>query len=214
MDVRQAIYQRRSIRAFTSEPVPKKSLLHLLDAAIQAPSARNMQPWQFIVVTGKARERLVQRLISRYNEELAQGLQPPTMELAEPFMTRVRKFMEALQPFADQESHFDLMRESLSFYGAPAVILVALDKTLPQDRLFDLGAAVENLLLSAASHNLGTCVIGIVLRYRNLILEELQLPESVNPIMTVAVGFPDPARSITAFKSGREDLAAFLTWVE
>ena len=99
MDVREAIYHRRSIRAFTSEPVTKKILLHLLDAAIQAPSARNMQPWQFIVITGKARERLVQRLTSRYAEELAQGIQPPAMELAEPFKTRVRQFMEALQTF-------------------------------------------------------------------------------------------------------------------
>ena len=85
------------------------------------------------------------------------------------------------------------MSGSLNFYGAPAVILLALDKSLPQDRLFDLGAAVENLLLLAASQGLGTCVIGIVLRYRDLILEELQLPESVNLVMTIAVGVPDPA---------------------
>jgi nitroreductase len=89
-----------------------------------------------------------------------------------------------------------------------------LDKTLPLDRLFDLGAAVQNLLLLAASQGLGTCVIGIALRYRDLILEELQLPASVNPVMTVAVGFPDPAHPITAFKSGREDLVEFLTWIE
>ena len=214
MDVREAIYQRRSIRAFTSEPVTKKTLLHLLDAAIQAPSARNMQPWQFMVITGKARERLVQRITSRYAEELAQGIQPPAMELAEPFKTRVGRLMEALQPFADQEPHFDLMEGSLNFYGAPAVILLCLDKSLPSDRLFDLGAAVQNLLLLAASQGLGTCVIGIALRYRDLILEELQLPAGVNPVMTVAVGFPDAAHPITAFKSGRQDLSEFLTWIE
>jgi len=214
MDVRETIYQRRSIRAFTSKPVSKKALLHLLDAAIQAPSARNMQPWQFMVITGKARDRLVHRLTSRYAEELAQGIQPPAMDLAEPFQSRVRRLMEALQPFADQEPHFDLMQGSLHFYGAPAVILLCLDKSLPADRLFDLGAAVQNLLLLAASQGLGTCVIGIVLRYRDLILEELQLPADVNPVMTLAVGFPDAAHPITAFKSGRQDLSDFLTWVE
>ena len=77
MDVREAIYHRRSIRAFTSELVSKKILLPLLDAAIQAPSARNMQPWQFMVITGKARQRLVQRLTSRYAEELAQRNSAP-----------------------------------------------------------------------------------------------------------------------------------------
>ena len=186
MEVREAIYHRRSIRAFTSQPVAKKTLLYLLDAAIQAPSARNMQPWQFIVVTGKARERLAQRLTSRYAEELAQGIQPPVMELAEPYRTRVGRFMETLKDFTGQQTHFDLMSGSLNFYGAPTVILLGLDKSLPTDRLFDLGAAVQNLLLLAASQGLGTCVIGIALRYRDLIRAELQLPESVHLVMTIA----------------------------
>jgi nitroreductase len=213
MEIRDAIYRRQSIRAFTSEPVSKKTLLQLLDAAIQAPSARNLQPWQFIVVTGKARERLEQRLTSRYAEELAQGIQPPTMELAEPYQSRIRRFMDSLQPVAAQVPDFDLIRGSLRFYGAPAVILLALDRSLPLDRLFDLGAAVQNLLLLAPAHGLGSCVIGIVLRYRDLIREELQLPESVNLVMTVAVGFPAPDSPLTTFKSGRQDLADFLTWI-
>ncbi len=104
MDVREAIYHRRSIRAFTSEPVTKKILLHLLDAAIQAPSARNMQPWQFIVVTGKARERLVQRLTSRYSEELAQGIQPPAMELAEPLGPGFATLWRPYKAFTGQEA--------------------------------------------------------------------------------------------------------------
>ncbi len=214
MEVREAIYSRQSIRAFTSEPVSKKTLLQLLGAAIQAPSARNMQPWQFIVVTGKARERLAQRLSSRCEEELAQGIQPPSLDLPEPYQTRVRKFMEALKPFAAQDPHFDLMRGSLNFYGAPAVILLALDRGLPLDRLFDLGAAVQNLLLLAQSQGFGACVIGITLRYRELIREELQLPESINLVMTVAVGIPDPANPLAAFQSGRQDVAEFLTWIE
>lgn len=214
MEVREAIYRRRSIRAFTPEPVAKKTLLQLLNAAIQAPSARNMQPWQFIIVTGKARERLVRRLANRYKEELAQGIQPPAMQLAEPYQTRVSHFLEALKASTGQEAHFDLVSGSLNFYDAPAVILLALDKSLPLDRLFDLGAAVENLLLLAASQGLGTCVIGIALRYRDLILEELQLPESLNLVMTIAVGVPDPAQPLAAFKSERQDLAEFLTWIE
>lgn len=214
MEVREAIYRRRSIRAFTSGPVSKKTLLQLLGAAIQAPSARNMQPWQFVVVTGKARERLVLRLTSRYAEELAQGIPPPALELVEPYQSRVRRFMEALQPFAQQEPQFDLVRGSLNFYGAPAVILLALDRNLPLDRLFDLGASVQNLLLLAHSQGLGACVIGIVLRYQDLIRAELQLPESLNLVMTVAVGVPDPAHPLAAFKAGRQDLAEFLTWVE
>lgn len=50
MDVFKAIKGRRSIRAFTSKPVSNKDVMKILDAARQAPSAGNIQPWEFIVV--------------------------------------------------------------------------------------------------------------------------------------------------------------------
>ena len=45
------IYGRRSIRKYSGEPVPLDSELELLKAAMAAPSAMNLKPWHFIVVT-------------------------------------------------------------------------------------------------------------------------------------------------------------------
>lgn len=50
MDVFEAIKTRRSVRNFTDQPVSEKEVNKLLDAAVQAPSAGNLQPWEFIVV--------------------------------------------------------------------------------------------------------------------------------------------------------------------
>ena len=50
MDLKEAIYTRRSARDFTDKPVDEKTLRQLVDAAIQAPSAVNQQPWSFCVV--------------------------------------------------------------------------------------------------------------------------------------------------------------------
>jgi len=50
MDVFEAIKTRRSIRAFTRQDVSKEDVKKLLDAARMAPSAGNIQPWEFIVV--------------------------------------------------------------------------------------------------------------------------------------------------------------------
>jgi len=50
MDVFEAIKTRRSIRAFTRRDVSKDDVRKLLDAASWAPSAGNIQPWEFIVV--------------------------------------------------------------------------------------------------------------------------------------------------------------------
>ena len=47
------IYTRRSVRSFTSEAVSKDDLMKLLRAGMSAPSAVNVQPWSFVVVTGR-----------------------------------------------------------------------------------------------------------------------------------------------------------------
>jgi len=51
MDVFEAVKIRRSIRAYESTPVPKEKIEKILEAARLAPSANNIQPWHFIVVT-------------------------------------------------------------------------------------------------------------------------------------------------------------------
>ena len=49
--VLENIHSRKSVRNFTGAPVSKDDLLVLLRAAMAAPSARNRQPWAFVVVT-------------------------------------------------------------------------------------------------------------------------------------------------------------------
>ncbi len=50
MDVFEAIKNRRSVRAFSNQPVSDEEIDRLIDAARWAPSAGNLQPWEFIVV--------------------------------------------------------------------------------------------------------------------------------------------------------------------
>ncbi len=50
MDVSEAIRERRSVRAFTDQPVEEEKLRQVLEAGRLAPSARNMQDWRFVVV--------------------------------------------------------------------------------------------------------------------------------------------------------------------
>lgn len=53
MDAMDAILTRRSIRKYTGEQVPDSIIKEMLEAAMSAPSARNQQPWQFIVIRDK-----------------------------------------------------------------------------------------------------------------------------------------------------------------
>lgn len=54
MDAIKAIHTRRSIRKFKQEPIPDDIIKDILSAAMQAPSAGNQQPWEFIIITDKS----------------------------------------------------------------------------------------------------------------------------------------------------------------
>jgi nitroreductase len=54
MDTLEAIFSRRSVRNFTNDPVRDDDLHDLLKAGMQAPSAKNEQPWHFVVIDDPA----------------------------------------------------------------------------------------------------------------------------------------------------------------
>jgi nitroreductase len=57
MELLEAIEGRRSVRAFKKQNVPEKTVEKLIDAASWAPSAGNVQPWEFVIVRGPAVKR-------------------------------------------------------------------------------------------------------------------------------------------------------------
>ena len=59
MEIFTAIRERRSCRAFSTEPVDEAAINRLLDAAAWAPSPLNAQPWQFVVVTGAGKKMAI-----------------------------------------------------------------------------------------------------------------------------------------------------------
>jgi nitroreductase len=63
MDVWEAIESRRTIRTFTGRKIPKSDLERMVDAGRLAPSARNEQRWDFIIVT---QEEMLKQIISHF----------------------------------------------------------------------------------------------------------------------------------------------------
>nr|MBD3312161.1 nitroreductase family protein [archaeon] len=66
MDAVKAVMTRRSIRKYKKKDVPKKLIMKLIDAARQAPSAYNDQPWEFIVVKNKETMKKITKYKSKF----------------------------------------------------------------------------------------------------------------------------------------------------
>ena len=59
MDIFEAIYERRSVRKFTDQPIKPEDMEKILDAARWAPNGGNNNPWRFVVVTSAVQKKLL-----------------------------------------------------------------------------------------------------------------------------------------------------------
>ena len=183
MDNTSAIDRRRMIREYTAEPVGPAEVHALLEAATQAPSPHNRQPWRFAIVTGPARMRLAdamgERLIS---DRVADGA-------------------------PDDVARADAARSRLRVTTAPASILACLTMTgmdrYPDARRNDaerwmagqaVAAAVQNMLLQAEALGLGACWMCAPLFCPDTARAVLLLPDDWEPQALIALGQTDGPR--------------------
>jgi nitroreductase len=168
MDLKDAIYSRRAVRSYTTETVDETVLHQLIDAAIQAPSAVNEQPWSFCVVRDNA------LLIRISNAAKAHMLRTSPAALVS------HHFREVLI-----DPKFNI------FYDAPVLIVISSVSDGPW-AVEDCALAAENLMLAARAELLGTCWIGFAQTW--LATTEgkatLGLPASYRPVAPVIVGHP------------------------
>lgn len=142
----QAITDRHSIRKYQERFVPKSMIEEIIRAGILAPSAKNRQPWKFVVVTGNAKEGML--------AALAEGIE---RERKEPFLAESAGYLDGA------EYTFSIMRQ------APAVIFIInpLAKKFgnslsEEERIAEIcntqsiGAAIENMILTATDLGLGS----------------------------------------------------------
>jgi F420 biosynthesis protein FbiB-like protein len=174
---------RRSIRAFTDEPVAQHALDELVAAACIAPAPHHSRPWRFVTITtAESKRALALGMGARWRADLeGDGVAPG----------RVDELVGG--------SHRKIT-------GAPALVLACLtwsglDRYPDEARrraewgmaLLSLGASVENLMLAAADRGLASCWVAAPIFCPLEARDALDLPEEWRPQALVMVGHPDPA---------------------
>lgn len=216
MKLINAIEERMSTRAFLDKPVDRETLEDLLRLASRAPSAINLQPWEFTVVSGEERIRLSRVLLKRMKEKNISCGPGTTNPLPEYFIERERGLLNTMLPGLPEKTPFqDFINEgSCNFYNAPTSIIITIDKVFSSVRLTDIGIVLGYLVLAAHALGLGTCPIGLITAFDDDIKEELSIPEEKQVIIGVAVGYKDPQAPINKLKSERVPLNDIVKWRE
>lgn len=182
----KVINDRRSIREFTDEPVSDQDLDIILEAARQAPSGENAQPWRFIVVRdGETRKKM---------GALAGGGSGRRFT-AEFATNRMQQRFSSLEDEAKKRAAFEKLtsgRVSTFMADAP-VNLVVVGKKDVWDTPYDTSAAIENILLAVTALGLGACwVIApcIDIRDEERIKALLGIPEEYKAVSILSIGHP------------------------
>jgi nitroreductase len=216
MNVSEAILARRSCRAFKPDPVARETVAEILKLAINAPSANNLQPWEFVVVVGKDRERLSRVLLKAYHEKAISCGSGAVKPLPPAIRQHGLDAQAEMKPFADKlgVSLDDLINEgSCNFYGAPVAIIICLDDCFSSRQMVDVGTTVGYLVLAAQEKELGSCPIGLITDYADEIRETLNIPDNKRVIIGLALGYPDTTSPLAPFRSSRADVAGFVRWI-
>jgi nitroreductase len=167
MHALEAIFNRRSIREYTGEPVDEATIRRLIEAAVHAPNADNAQPWAFTVV----RDRHVLDRIAR--EAKAHMLATMPAVHADRFRGRL------------SDPAFDVV------YRAKALVVISAKNEGPWI-VEDCVLAAQNLMLAAFAEGLGTCFIGFAQSYLNTPAGKAAIgaPATWVPVAPIVVGWP------------------------
>ncbi|PND40206.1 nitrobenzoate reductase [Paucibacter aquatile] len=214
-----AIVTRRSMRAFLPTEVPESQIEEILNVASRAPSGTNTQPWQVHVLTGAARQRLVDRIQAAYLDpaELAKHTEEyayyPT-EWVSPYIDRRRKVgwdLYGLLNIAktDKARMQAQHARNFQFFDAPVGLIFTIDRVMQQGSWLDYGMFLENVMIAARGRGLHTCPQAAFTQFHRLIAEELQLAPSQMVVCGMALGHADPAAVENSLLTERAAVAEF-----
>ncbi len=194
MNVIEAIRARKSIRAYKPDPIPKEVLREVLDAAIQAPSAMNTQPWGITVVTGEALDNLRRANVDAFRSGVP--THPETSHVGFDGVHRQRQVELAIQIFKlmgiareDKQKRAEWAQRSLRHFDAPAAIILTIDKALDNSAMsyMDIGAIMQTICLAALKYGLGTCIEDQGIMYPELVRKYTGIPESRRIMIAIAI---------------------------
>lgn len=216
MDALQAIRDRRSARAFKPTPVAKEKIVEILKLAVNAPSANNLQPWEFVVVMDEEKDRLSRKLLKAYKEKQISCGSGAVKPLPKAIKQRGIQTLEEMKGCVEKTgSDVDsfVNEGSCDFYGAPTAIIICIDDCFSARQFVDVGTAVGYLVLAAEASGLATCPIGLITDYADEIKELLNIPENKKVVIGIALGYADKENPIGQFRSSRADLKELARWI-
>lgn len=152
MDLFEAVKNRRSVRNFTDQPVSEDDLNNILEAANDAPSARNKQPWRFIVIKNK---QVSENIAVEINKKLDQINDKAQKESNQKIIEKVNHYRTPFTFF--KRAPITVAVILTKYEGTGLGKLIGVDASVYRSDLQSVSAAIQNFLLAAHALGYGSC---------------------------------------------------------
>lgn len=213
MDFHDVLIDRHSVRHFDGRPVPVETLKTIVREAQHAPSWVNAQEWRVWIAIGEKLEAIRRA----YAEKTIQGIKGysdfPTAhrdqwsEMAQENMARfTASRIEAGLAEIKEQCQTQL-------FHAPAVAYLTLPKEASHWAVLDLGGFEQTLLLAAKAHGVDSVPAYNLVKYPDILRNELGIPNTEAIAIGIALGYPANV-PLNAFRSKRRPVEDILTIIE
>ena len=221
MNLNELIKSRYSVRSFTDDTVDIETIREILEISSNAPSGGNIQPWKVYVVTGKTKEKLIKKALSNFDngvqEKIEYDIYPRPLD--EEYKRRrsecARDMYTALSIKQDDtELRLSQIRENFKFFGAPVGMIVTIDKAFAENGWGHVGMFIQNICLSAVERAMGTCLQESWSIYPETVKDVLNIPDNEVVWCGIALGYPNKDHPINNYRTSRESIEKFVTFIE
>ncbi|MFK4112565.1 coenzyme F420-0:L-glutamate ligase [Streptomyces sp. NPDC002176] len=192
--VREALSLRRTVRAFTDEPVDPGSVRRAVAAAVTAPAPHHTTPWRFVLL------------------ESAESRLSLLDAMRDAWIADLRRDGKSEESIAKRVRRGDVLRDA-PYLAVPCLVMdgshtygdARRDAAEREMFVVATGAGVQNFLVALAGERLGSAWVSSTMFCRDVVREVLDLPAYWDPMGAVAIGHPAqepparPAREAGAF---------------
>ena len=229
----QFLASRRSTREFSSTPIPQDLLDQVLTDALTAPSWSNTRPFKVAVAQGEVRDAISAEFLNRWSvlSKIMRkgilnklrivysryGLPTSNRSIAKPYPAELKPRAERVgkelyELFGvqrgDRDARDQQWAKNYSFFGAPIELFIFVHKSLHIYAASDAGLMMQNLILSAHAHGLGTCAQGAVGIWEDVVRKEFEISKDYRLLCGIAIGYPSdsPINQFGANRIGLDEL--------